>query len=606
MKILRLKFTSQPHALPEPDFTVITSHFNPCGYASLRQNYERFVAQMAAANVALYTVELAFNNAPFSIPKTSRVIQFRTHDVLWFKENLLNLVSRLLPASVRKVAWIDHDVEFSDPHWAQNASKLLDRFKVVQLFGEARDCDKQGNVVSSLTGVVKWAKQNPNCAFLDFTYCRPGFAWAAQRSFLDAGLYERQIVGSGDSWLASALLRKPLHPIMQNEVNPALRADIDVWTDTVQKWIHPGEVGYLDCLLRHHWHGDAGNRGYVERQKIIRSLDVATQLGKRGDGLLCWTSDTPEIMKAQMRDYFTLRQEDAGKRAVDEIGLVTAADSNFFPALRLWIEAAKRHWNGPLFVFDLGLTLNQVDWCRRHGVTTEPYSCSVLGRSYSELVEEIGRVQLNTWCKPFLLDRAPFKRIVWVDCDALILAPLTGLLEHLAQTGFVVYQESYNPPWTINKDVSELLPHKVKNDPYFTPNAGICAIDKTRQLNLLEHWKFAVTQALLNPELRKRLSCYDQGALNWALQVLGLRDCLKNDIRWNCPANKLHRNAEKLTPRTYYAQTADVLDQITADHPDVHIVHWMGERKLTHGWTEDLSDLKKPRKKCRSTPSTLS
>lgn len=49
--------------------TVITTYFNPCGYATRRRNYDLFVEGMRRAGVPCITVECAFGDAPFELPQ---------------------------------------------------------------------------------------------------------------------------------------------------------------------------------------------------------------------------------------------------------------------------------------------------------------------------------------------------------------------------------------------------------------------------------------------------------------------------------------------------------------------------------------------------------
>ena len=51
---------------------------------------------------------------------------------MWVKERLINLAIARLPAHVAKVAWLDADILFTNPDWAQQTAALLDKWPLVQ------------------------------------------------------------------------------------------------------------------------------------------------------------------------------------------------------------------------------------------------------------------------------------------------------------------------------------------------------------------------------------------------------------------------------------------------------------------------------------------
>ena len=63
---------------PMSDLFVITTYFNPCGYATRRENYDRFMAGMRRAGVPCITVECAFGDDAFELPASLGVIQVRS------------------------------------------------------------------------------------------------------------------------------------------------------------------------------------------------------------------------------------------------------------------------------------------------------------------------------------------------------------------------------------------------------------------------------------------------------------------------------------------------------------------------------------------------
>lgn len=103
-------------------FAVITVIFNPVGYKSRYNHYQKFAAHMAQSGVQLYTVECIFESATrFGLPTQNfevtragerRHIQLRAPSIVWMKENLINIAIQRLPSNIEYIAWIDGDIEF--------------------------------------------------------------------------------------------------------------------------------------------------------------------------------------------------------------------------------------------------------------------------------------------------------------------------------------------------------------------------------------------------------------------------------------------------------------------------------------------------------------
>src|SRR5215212_10268338 len=114
------------------DLWAITCYFNPCRYKTKRENYDAFMEGMNAVGANILTVELAFGDEEFELAPSDNVLQLRGWGVMWQKERLLNIAASKLPASCKKIAWLDNDLIFENPNWVEQTSQALDRFMVVQ------------------------------------------------------------------------------------------------------------------------------------------------------------------------------------------------------------------------------------------------------------------------------------------------------------------------------------------------------------------------------------------------------------------------------------------------------------------------------------------
>ena len=93
---------------------VITTVFNPEGYESRYKLYREFKKYIEESGAILYTIELATGNQNFMITEKDnhKDIQLRTDSIIWYKENLLNILLNRLPYDAEYIANIDADILF--------------------------------------------------------------------------------------------------------------------------------------------------------------------------------------------------------------------------------------------------------------------------------------------------------------------------------------------------------------------------------------------------------------------------------------------------------------------------------------------------------------
>jgi hypothetical protein len=107
-----------------------------------------------------------------------------------------------LPAEAKYIAWIDADVKFNRPDWAQETLQLLQHYDVLQMFSHAQDVGPNYEPLATTPGFLyKWVTDRPSPhepAFMQAKpaygyysvhsgqFWHPGFAWAAKRSALES------------------------------------------------------------------------------------------------------------------------------------------------------------------------------------------------------------------------------------------------------------------------------------------------------------------------------------------------------------------------------------------------------------------------------------
>lgn len=342
---------------PCDDLWIVTTYYNPAGYRTKRENYERFAAPLRAAGIPLVTVECAFGAEPFELAASPHVIQVRASNVMWVKERLINLAIARLPDHVTKVAWLDADILFTNSEWARQTSALLDRWPLAQPH------DRVGRMArgqltfagASRCSFACQLQRRPESARLGgAAHGQPGIAWAARRDLIAKhGLYDAAIIAGGDELFAHAAggglnsrcvrgitgaYLRYRSPLMDKGLNRLLRIPWPRWLADwyllrpqalpgtapdeplfahFLRWAQPlavevqGRIGCAPGMALHLWHGDPVNRQYSSRNAILQRhrFDPAADLCLNAAGLWEWAGTKSELHR-EVKAYFTSRRED--------------------------------------------------------------------------------------------------------------------------------------------------------------------------------------------------------------------------------------------------------------------------------------------------------
>jgi hypothetical protein len=307
----------------------VTTYFNPARYLTKLQNLERFAKRVRQQGLKLLIVELAFLDAPFSVPQefADMSVRLRTNAVLWQKERMLNLAIGHLPQSCSKVVWLDGDILFENDSWVEETSRLLENHKVVQPFqianwlpeGAETHSQMDSPLTVDLPKMPGMAYSMCHSRFPSKILCRPdlahpGFAWAARREIVDAHpLYDKGILGGGDflttlaMYSASAALENPNVSVCLSRHQAA---DLVHWASKFHSAVS-GDVVSTPGSVWHLWHGNLSDRQYIERYETLREFDFDpnADIALDANGCWQWNSDKPELHK-RVKTYFSSRRED--------------------------------------------------------------------------------------------------------------------------------------------------------------------------------------------------------------------------------------------------------------------------------------------------------
>lgn len=304
----------------EAPLYVVTSIINPSRYQSRYSLYRDFEKHITDAGAVLYTVEAAYGDRDFEITGAGnpRQIRLRTNHEIWHKENLINIGVSRLPADWKYVAWIDADVQFARPDIVAETIHQLQHFSVVQMFAHATDLGPRHEPLCAFEGfVARWIRQGREVPAKMERYgvWHPGYAWACRRDAWDhlGGLIDFGIVGSADRYMACGLIGE-----MAQSLGPEIVRDCPAYTEWCLEWQARAEttikrnIGFVDGLLLHYFHGAKKNRGYLDRSAILweNQFDPAKDIKRDWQGM--WQLTDRKIgLRDQLRAYFRAREEDS-------------------------------------------------------------------------------------------------------------------------------------------------------------------------------------------------------------------------------------------------------------------------------------------------------
>lgn len=295
------------------DFLYVVSVIsNPARFKRRYQLFNEYTERMNKnPKVKLYTTELQLGNRPFATNSTFKV---RSNHNLWHKENLINYTIARLPEEANYIAWIDADITFLNPQWAEETIEKLQEFNVVQPWTSAIDMGPNQEIMQTHESFCSVYHKNSRCYKVgkQYIYPHPGYSFAFRKSVLNqiGGMIDFAIVGSGDHHMATAFIGQ-VEKSIHNQVHPRYREKLMAYQKLCDQFIQK-KIGHVHGIIIHHFHGKKKDRQYTSRWDILIKNDFNpdTDISYDLNRLFQFNGNKPEL-ELEIQCYSYSRNEDS-------------------------------------------------------------------------------------------------------------------------------------------------------------------------------------------------------------------------------------------------------------------------------------------------------
>lgn len=213
------------------------------------------------------------------------------------------------------------------------------------------------------------------------------------------------------------------------------------------------------------------------------------------------------------------------------IGIVTATDSNTFVGVQTLYSSIKGKIN--FTCYDIGLNKEELRWANSNGMSVVKFK------------KKINRIdKWQTYLKPFFIKESPYEYTIWIDSDCIVSGDLST-------SEFIVNKKTFFVEHWINekhlrRNCEELYKRYPVKGSAANINAGVFAINKTTNSDIIDEWIYLVDIVLQQEEVRKLTVHWDEGCLLWAIRKTNNGNLIINDYRYNCQTDTTQPNEYEL------------------------------------------------------------
>ena len=335
---------------------VILPISNPMNFKVREQRFQECLQKLLkVANINIIVVRLIYEGHSLlsvnrSKPYTELLISTTRENILWSKENLINIGVDYIKQHFTNnevnesnqdrfyseifIAWIDADIDFMNRSWVTDTIRELRALEMngngsggfVQLFSQANFLGPKNEIIKTLNSFCyqrALGKTYREVSNDHSDYWHPGFAWAATLHTLmkinggsgvengSSYLIEKTI-GGADRHMAMSFLGLANQTVPDN-VSQQYRYYILNWQHIISSF--DMKTSYVRGIINHYWHGDLINRKYLERwQILVKNNFIPDDFMYRGlstgDRLLIYRNSNTQLQK-DIYQYFLERNEDS-------------------------------------------------------------------------------------------------------------------------------------------------------------------------------------------------------------------------------------------------------------------------------------------------------
>ena len=296
------------------DMAVLLVYFNACSYKNLERDLRLTYQSLVDAEIPVFLIEHLFKNQEPIFPENGTTIfNTRSDSYMFYKENLLNWLMPKVPAQFTKFYTMDCDLIFSSPRWYDDVSSLLDTHDVVQPFEKAIWLKSDLKTVDLKRLGIAYGDNIADT--LNLSTHHPGFAWAFRREFIEPiGIFDLNVLGSGDSILASSIIQNNTIDTIFNIYLKLLEGYFKNYYESFNNT----RQTYYKQEVYHLWHGNQTNRwSSKNRYEQFQDLCKNNNITQKGDlfqensyGIYEYRESIRDDFNKILLDYFQSRDED--------------------------------------------------------------------------------------------------------------------------------------------------------------------------------------------------------------------------------------------------------------------------------------------------------
>jgi len=282
------------------------------------KNLDLFINNYAKEkNLRIVLIEGIYDKSlPDFSSKVYKHLKFKLKNILWVKENLINIAIKNLPTDAQYIAWADRDILLTNPDWIQETIDKLKIYDIVQPFSEVLHLNKnyeaemvvRSNNLFTFTGkgIISntITKQKIRGAFC-------GQIWAINKNFYDkiGKLNDIEIVGGADAIIAKACVLQDYSYISDKIKNKSKEKVIENWSQYYLKF-KDCKYSYVTGLLVHYWHTTFSQRAHESRYKILldENYNPEKDITYDENGVICFTK-VGQRLEEKIHKYFINKDE---------------------------------------------------------------------------------------------------------------------------------------------------------------------------------------------------------------------------------------------------------------------------------------------------------